>query len=87
MFFIGNGSWQGWGWGRTQFSLRGWPLGARLSSSESMSNTKWTWFFFFSFLASSSIFGGEGGQGYKGGVDLGGLRSKYDQGALCEIPK
>lgn len=53
-------------WGRTQFSLRGWPLGFCPFTNEYMHNTNFTWYIhtYFSFL-----WGGhrvEGGSGKTG---------------------
>lgn len=63
---------------RTQFSLRGWPLGVGPWCREYMDNKKMD-FFLSSFFLRGSHSGG--------GMDLGGLGSGCDQGALCEIPK
>lgn len=60
------------GWGRTQFSLRVWPLGFCPFANEYMHNTNWTWYiptcFSFSFVGRA--------QGWR--VDLGRLERVYN---------
>lgn len=51
--------------GKTQFSLKSWPLGIWSFSSEYMGNTNWTGRFFCLFIW---VFWGREGRGYK--VDL-----------------
>lgn len=59
--------------------FKGWPRGICPYPNEYMAtdSTNWTWQFFFLFEERAN-----GGR-----VDLGGLGSTCDQGALCEAPK
>lgn len=70
------------GWGRTQFSLRVWPLGFCPFTNEYMHNTNWTWYIptCFSFF----VWGGHKGGGW---IWEDWKEFIIYQIALCEIPK
>jgi hypothetical protein len=70
----------GWGGGRTQFCLTGWPLGSLTRIQCGYGQYKCNIFSVFFFLG-----GLEGVQGWEGGP--GGMGSECDLGLLYEIQK